>query len=119
MRRAAAALAAALALAGCGESPPPATAPAAPPKSAAVEVREVDLAYSAEALIEAVRQSTVSAQIAGRIVELRFDVGDYVKQGQVIVRIDERAATQAVAASAAQAQEAEAAARNARVNLVR
>ena len=119
MRRAAAALAAALALAGCGEAPPPKSAPAEAPKSAAVEVREVDLAYSAEAVIEAVRQSTVSAQIAGRIVELRFDVGDYVKQGQVIVRIDERAATQAVAASAAQVQEAEAAARNARVNLER
>ena len=36
------------------------------------------------------RQSTVSAQIAGRIVELRFDVGDRVRQGQVIARIDER-----------------------------
>ena len=119
MRRAAAALAAALMLTGCGESPPPKAAPAAGLKAAAVEVREVDLAYSAEAVIEAVRQSTVSAQIAGRIVELRFDVGDYVKQGQVIVRIDERAATQAMAASEAQVREAEAAARNARVNLER
>ena len=119
MRRAAAALAAALMLAGCGESPPPRAAPAAELKAAAAEFREVDLAYSAEAVIEAVRQSTVSAQIAGRIVDLRFDVGDYVKQGQVIVRIDERAASQAVAASAAQAREAEAAARNARINLER
>ena len=38
----------------------------------------------------------------GRIVELRFDVGDYVKKGEVIVRIDERAAAQALAASEAQ-----------------
>lgn len=116
----AAALAAALALAGCGDTPPPRAAPAPPAlKSAAAEVREVDLAYSAEAVIEAVRQSTVSAQIAGRIVELRFDVGDTVKKGEVIARIDERAAGQAVAASEAQVREADAAARNARVNYER
>ena len=124
MRRAALAsalaLALALALAGCGDAPPPKAAPAAPDlKSAAAEVREVDLTYSAEAVIEAIRQSTVSAQISGRIVELRFDVGDFVKKGEVIARIDERAASQAVAASEAQVREADAAARNARVNYER
>ncbi len=119
MRAAALLLAAAAALAACGEAPPPKPAPGVELKAAAAEVREVDLTYSAEAVIEAVRQSTVSAQIAGRIVELRFDVGDYVKKGDVIVRIDERAAAQALAASAAQVREAEAAARNARVNLER
>ena len=105
------------ALAACSASPPPPkpVAVAALP-SGTVEIREVDLAYTAEAVIEAVRQSTVSAQISGRIVELRFDVGDYVKKGEVIARIDERAASQAVAASEAQVREAEAAARNARVN---
>lgn len=87
--------------------------------SAPVEYREVDLTYSTEGVIEAVRQSTVSAQISGRIVELRFDVGDYVKKGEVIVRIDERAASQAVAASQAQAREAEAALRNARASFER
>jgi membrane fusion protein, multidrug efflux system len=119
--RAVTALAAALALCACSGSPAP-KAPAQPPvelKSAAAEIREVDLAYTAEAVIEAVHQSTVSAQIAGRIVELRFDVGDYVKKGEVIVRIDERTATQALAASEAQVREADAAARNARVNLER
>ena len=112
-------IAAALA-AACGSEPPP--APRAAPgalESAAVEMREVELAYSAEAVIEAVRQSTVSAQIAGRIVELRFDVGDYVKKGEVIVRIDERAAAQAQAASEAQVGEAQAALANARVNYER
>ena len=119
MRIAAAALAAALALAACGEPPAPKAPPAAALKAAAAEVREVDLTYSAEAVIEAVRQSTVSSQIAGRIVELRFDVGDIVKKGEVIARIDERAATQAVAASEAQVREADAAARNARLNYER
>ena len=88
-------------------------------ETAAVEVRDVELTYSAEAVVEAVRQSTVSAQIAGRIVELRFDVGDYVKKGEVIVRIDERAAAQALAASEAQVRQAEAALRNARAEYER
>ena len=112
-------LAAAL-VAACGsEAPPKPAAVAAPAKTALVEVRDVEVTYTAEALVEAVRQSTVSAQIAGRIVELRFDVGDYVKKGEVIVRIDERAASQAVAASEAQVREAEAALRNARAEFER
>jgi RND family efflux transporter MFP subunit len=119
VRHAALALLSALALAGCGDAPPPKAAATAEIKSAAAEIRDVDLTYSAEAVIEAVRQSTVSAQISGRIVELRFDVGDYVKKGDVIVRIDERSVTQAVAASEAQVREADAAARNARVNYER
>ena len=100
------------------------SAPSKPPsvpelKTAVVEQREMDLAYSAEAVVEAVRQSTVSAQMTGRIVDIRFDVGDYVKKGEVIVRIDERAATQAVAASRAEVQEAEATLRNARATFER
>ena len=118
--RAAAALLAALALAACGrEEPPKPAAAVAALKSAVVEQRDVEVAYTAEALVEAVRQSTVSAQIAGRIVELRFDAGDYVKKGEVIARIDERAASQALAASEAQVREAEAALRNARAEFER
>jgi RND family efflux transporter MFP subunit len=119
MKRAAVILAA-LALAACGADKAPAPAPAPPElRTGVVEMRDVELAYSAEATVEAVRQSTVSAQIAGRIVELRFDVGDVVRKGDVIARIDERAASQAVAASEAQVLEAEAALRNARVNFER
>ncbi|MEO8719415.1 MAG: biotin/lipoyl-binding protein, partial [Burkholderiales bacterium] len=103
-------------LAACGEAPAP--RPAAPAavavQTAAVEIRDVELTTSAEAVIEAVRQSTVSAQIAGRIVDLRLDVGDFVKKGEVIARIDERAVAQAEAASVAQVSEAQAALANAR-----
>jgi RND family efflux transporter MFP subunit len=118
---ASAALLASLALAACGPGEPPrqAAAPATALRSAPVELREIELAYAAQAEVEAVRQSTVSAQVAGRIVELRFDVGDYVKKGEVIVRIDERAAAQAVAASEAQVREAQAALANARANYER
>ncbi len=108
-------------LAGCGAdtTPAPSPVPAVQVSAATVEVREVDLTYSAEAVVEAVRQSTVAAQIAGRVVELRFDVGDAVKKGEVIVRIDERAASQAEAASAAQVQEAQATLANARAQYER
>ena len=119
MRRSAA-LAAALLLTACGHSAPPGNAaPKSDVPTAAVEMREVELTYSAEAVIEAVRQSTVSAQVSGRIVDLRFDVGDYVKKGEVIARIDERAAAQALEASEAQVRQAEAELRNARAQYER
>jgi len=122
MIRATFALAAAgLVVAACGTSEPPAApkAAAAPLATAAVELREIDLTTSAEAVVEAVRQSTVSAQVSGRIVDIRFDVGNRVEKGAVILRIDERAASQAVAASDAQVREAEATLVNARAQYER
>jgi RND family efflux transporter MFP subunit len=107
-------------LAACGEAPAPKPAAQGDAlKTAAVELRDVELTTSAEAVMEAVRQSTVSAQIAGRVVDLRFDVGDYVNKGEVIVRIDQRAASQALAASEAQVLEAQAALANARAQYER
>lgn len=113
--------AAGLALAACGPSEPPAApkAPATALAAAAVQLREVELTTSAEAVVEAVRQSTVSAQVSGRIVDIRFDVGDRVEKGSVILRIDERAANLAVAASEAQLREAEASLVNARAQFER
>lgn len=112
----------AVVLAACGAEEPGRVAPVATGaglKTAPVELRETELTVSAEAVLEAVRQSTVAAQIAGRIVDIRFDVGDFVKKGEVIVRIDERAAAQAVAATEAQVAEARAALANARANYER
>lgn len=82
--------------------------------TSAVQYREVDLTYAAEATIEAVKQSTVSAQVTGRIVELNYDVGDFVKKGQVIVRIDQAEAAQMVAGSEAEVAKAQAAYENAK-----
>jgi RND family efflux transporter MFP subunit len=81
---------------------------AAPFATATAEFREVDSTYATEALIEAAKQSTVAAQIAGRVVEIKFDVGDYVQKGQVIARIDEREAGHALAGSEAQVAQAQA-----------
>lgn len=86
---------------------------------APVQYREVAQTFSADGVVEAARQSTVSAQIAGRVTEILFDVGDSVRKGQVILRIDERAAAQAVAGSQAQVMQAQAAMQNAKSNYER
>ncbi len=90
-----------------------------PLETALVQFREVDLTYAAEAVVEATRQSTVSAQVTGRIIELRYDVGDFVEKGQVIARIDQTEAGQVLAGSRAQVAQAQAAFDNARVELER
>lgn len=95
------------------------TAGAAPLATTVVRYAQVDQTYAAEATVEAVRQSTVSAQIAGRIVDVRFDAGDYVEKGQVLVRIDEREVAQAVAGRQAEVASARATLENARANYER
>lgn len=87
--------------------------------TAEAQYREVPLTWGADGMVEAVRQSTVSAQIAGRVKEILFDAGDAVRKGQVILRIDEREAAQAVAGSKAQVMRAQAAAQNARAEYER
>src|SRR5262245_52570597 len=47
-------------------------------------VRDVEVVYTAEAVTEAVRQSTVAAQVSGRVMEIRVDVGDRVRKGEVV-----------------------------------
>ncbi len=81
--------------------------------------REVAQTYSVEGVVEAVRQSTVSAQISGRVKEVNFDVGDTVRQGQIILRIDERETAQALAGSQAQVMQSQAALTQAKANYER
>ena len=88
-------------------------------RTAAVQYREVAQTYAAEGVVEAVKQSTVAAQISGRVVAVNFDVGDRVKKGQVIVRIDPAEVNQAYAASQAQIAQAQATLRNAKAQYER
>jgi RND family efflux transporter MFP subunit len=97
----------------------PLAAALAQPATTPVELRDVDEVYAADGVVEAVRQSTVAAQIAGRIVELGADVGDRVAKGQVLARIDDRQAAQVVASSEAQIARATADLANARSTLDR
>lgn len=97
-----------------------AVAQAAEPLAVAtVQYREVAQTYSIEGVVEATRQSTVSAQISGRVKEVNFDVGDTVRKGQVILRIDERETEQALAGSQAQVMQTRAALNNAKANYER
>lgn len=78
------------------------------PQIMIVQPREVALAYPAEGLVEAVRQATVAAQVAGRVIEVRADAGQKVSQGQVLMRIDAREAAEGVAGAQAQLVQARA-----------
>jgi len=77
--------------------------------TATVELREVDQTYPAEAVVEAVRQSTMAAQVQGRVIEARFDAGARVRAGEVLMRLDEREAAQGQAGAQAQLANARAA----------
>src|SRR5262245_33118791 len=57
---------------------------------------------SFDGVVEAVRRTVVSAQVSGAVVAVEVKAGDVVKAGQVLARIDARAAEQNVAASDAQ-----------------
>ena len=78
----------------------------------AVKPHAVDLTFPSEAVVEAIQQATVGAQVPGRVLEVKADAGQVVKKGDVLMRIDAREAAEA--ARAAEAQYA-----NARVNYER
>ncbi|OJZ18436.1 MAG: efflux transporter periplasmic adaptor subunit [Thiobacillus sp. 65-29] len=86
---------------------------------APVGYQMIDTGYSTEATVEAVKQSTVSAQVAGRVAAVNFDAGDHVKAGSVIVRLSAQELGAAVAGSQAQVAQADANLANARANYER
>ncbi len=92
---------------------------AEPVATGLAQVREVEQTYSVEGVVEATRQATVSAQISGRVKAIYFEVGDRVSKGQVILRIDESEANQALAGSRAQLSQAQSALDIAKLNYAR
>jgi len=50
---------------------------------------ELPHVYRLDGVAEATSRSTVSAQTSGRVLEVSFDVDDYVRQGDVIVQIED------------------------------
>ena len=61
-----------------------------------------------EGVVEAVRQTAIASQVSGAVLHPAVKAGDRVKAGQLLVRLDARAAEQSAAAGAAQANAARA-----------
>jgi RND family efflux transporter MFP subunit len=73
--------------------------------AAAIEAATLERAY--DGTVEAVNQATVSAQTAGRIAEIFYDVDDYVEAGSPIIRftdVEQQAALQQAQAALSEAQ---------------
>jgi len=89
----------------------PAVASAMPQMLATAPVTSSDAADTMgfDGVVQAVRQTAVAAQVAGAVVSLEVKAGDVVKAGQILLRLDARAAEQSAAAGAAQWQAARAA----------
>jgi RND family efflux transporter MFP subunit len=85
-----------------------ADAPQAGP-SAVVVAQDGSASTAYEGVVEALRQTIVAAQVPGAVVALPVRAGDKVHAGQVLMRIDARAADQAAVAEAARARAARAA----------
>ena len=82
-------------------------------------MRDVSEGFSEEGVVEALVQSTVAAQVTGRIVTVAVDAGDRVRRGQVLMRIDPRESTQTLAAARAQVAQANANLENAKLQYQR
>lgn len=95
-----------------------AVAHAAPVSVPTVTVGSVDAAagFEMDGSLQAVRQSTLGAQVGGTVVQLAVKAGDRVKAGQVLVRIDERDVQAGLARAEAAVAQADAEARNAQTN---
>ncbi len=81
--------------------------------------RAVGSGLTLDGSLQAVRQSTLSAQASGRIAELRVKAGDRVKAGQVLAVVDDRATQAGVAQAQAGFAQADAQQANARAHFER
>lgn len=112
-----------LLLAACGGDAPSAPTPNGDPPFAMLTVASEPAVRERtwDGVIEAVNRATLAAQTTGRVLELPFDVNDYVEAGQVVVRftdVEQRSGREQAEAAlrAAQATAAEAEAEFKRTN---
>ena len=87
--------------------------------TARVDYRPVAGGYAVEAVVEAGRESTLAAQVAGRILAMQVDAGAAVRQGQLLARIDDSESRPSVAGNQAQVAQAQANLANAQVQYER
>lgn len=94
-----------------------ADAPSVP--TATVQPGSTAAGFELDGALQAVRQSTVAAQVAGNVLQLAVKAGDRLKAGQLLARIDERDTQAGLARSEAAVAQAEAELRNAQVQVDR
>ncbi len=75
---------------------------------AEARVETVDREQIFDAVLEAVHRATVAAQTSGRILEVNFDIDDYVSKDDIIVRLRDQEQRSALNAAEAAFAEAEA-----------
>ncbi|MFM7103632.1 MAG: efflux RND transporter periplasmic adaptor subunit, partial [Verrucomicrobiota bacterium] len=68
----------------------PSAAAVSSARSATIETRNIRFAVSAAGDIGPAEQVSVKPEVNGRIEELPVDVGDFVKQGRLLFRLDDR-----------------------------
>jgi RND family efflux transporter MFP subunit len=90
-----------------------------PVTTATVTVSEQPVTIAATGTFTAAEISQVSPQVPGQIVATPVDVGDLVKPGDVIARLDDRDARARLAQASATLQQAEATAANAKAQMDR
>ena len=95
----------------------PASAPRVPVMNMGAQA--VGAGLELDGSLQAVRQSTLSAQASGRIAQLSVKAGDRVKAGQVLAVIDDRATQAGVAQAQAGVAQADAQLANARAQYER
>lgn len=105
----------------CAALVAPVRAQVVPPEVpvALVAQRAVGQALVLEGSLQAVQQSTLSAQASGRIAQLQVKAGDRVRAGQVLATIDDRMTQAGVTQAQAQVAQADAQLGNARAHLAR
>ena len=67
-----------------------------------VKPHPVDLTLPFEATIEATTQTTLTSQVSGRVIDMQVDVGQTVRKGDLLLRIDAREASELAAGATAQ-----------------
>jgi RND family efflux transporter MFP subunit len=110
IRGAATGLVLTLVLAGCGESEAPADRSPAAPELAVTRAQRIAAPreQTFDGVLEAVAQSTISAQAYGRVVDLPVDVNDAVRKGDLIARLRDAEPRAQLLAARARLREAEA-----------
>lgn len=67
-----------------------------------VKRHPVDLTLPFEATVEATTQTTLTSQVSGRVIDMQVDVGQPVRKGDLLLRIDAREASEMAAGATAQ-----------------